>query len=134
MANTEFSAGDWIEARCTKCRKITNHTVVAMTDKGPAQVRCETCKGTHKYRPAAAPKKAAATGPTARKASVQKEWSELLSGMDSSKAENYSMEGDYRVKSLIRHPRFGLGLVQRIAGVRKVEVLFEDGKKMLRCK
>jgi len=44
------------------------------------------------------------------------------------------MTATYKVKSLIAHPVFGLGQVQRVAGPQKIEVLFEDGLKMMRCK
>jgi hypothetical protein len=53
--------------------------------------------------------------------------------MNSDAARDYSMTGAYKVKSLINHPVFGLGLVQRVVGERKVEVLFEEGKKTMRC-
>ncbi|MDX2478966.1 MAG: hypothetical protein QNK24_01365 [Desulfuromusa sp.] len=39
----------------------------------------------------------------------------------------------YKLNALINHPVFGLGLVQRVIGSQKVEVLFEDGKKTMRC-
>jgi hypothetical protein len=34
----------------------------------------------------------------------------------------------------MNHPVFGLGVVQRVVGTRKIEVLFEDGKKTMRCR
>ncbi|HEX9776710.1 MAG TPA: hypothetical protein VGA63_01075 [Geopsychrobacteraceae bacterium] len=134
MQKTTLSAGDQIEARCTKCRKNTGHIIVAMTAEGPAKVQCNTCSGQHKYRSPTAPKKPAVRRTADPKAVEKKEWEELRSGMNSAKAADYSMTGTFKVKSLINHPVFGLGLVQRVAGSQKVEVLFEDGKKTLRCK
>ena len=49
-------------------------------------------------------------------------------------ARDYDMDKEYRVGSVIRHQRFGPGLVKLIAGKRKMEVLFETGKKIMRCK
>ena len=49
-------------------------------------------------------------------------------------AKDYDMDKEYRVGTVIRHQSFGPGLVQRIAGNRKMEVLFESGKKTMRCK
>ena len=134
MQNKTLSAGDHIEARCTKCRKTTGHIIVAMTEEIPAKVQCNTCSGQHKYRPPTAPKKPAVRRTADPKAAEKKEWEELRSSMNSAKAIDYSMTGTFKVKSLINHPVFGLGLVQRVAGSQKVEVLFEDGKKTLRCK
>lgn len=134
MQNTTLSAGDHIEARCTKCRKNTNHTIIAMADDVPAKVECNTCSGQHKFRPPTVPKKPATRRTVDPKAVEKKEWETLRPTMNSAKAADYSMTGTFKARSLINHPTFGLGLVQRIAGSQKVEVLFEDGVKLLRCK
>jgi hypothetical protein len=42
------------------------------------------------------------------------------------------MTGSYKVKDLVEHPLFGLGVVQRVVA-NKVEILFEQGRKLLRC-
>lgn len=134
MQNKTLSAGDHIEARCTKCRQTTGHIIIAMTEDGPAKVQCNTCSGQHKYRAPAVPKKPATRRTATPKNTDKKEWEELRPGMNSAKAVDYSMTGTFKVKSLINHPVFGLGQVQRVAGSQKIEVLFEDGKKTLRCK
>ncbi|HKL25443.1 MAG TPA: hypothetical protein VJ910_04395 [Desulfuromonadales bacterium] len=134
MPDKQLSAGDPIEARCTKCRSNTNHIVIAMVEEAPAKVKCNTCEREHKYRPPSAAKKKTVSRTVDPKVTDQEEWRRLQPEMDSAKAKNYSMDGDYRLKTLIRHPKFGLGLVQRVVGERKVEVLFEDGRKTMRCK
>lgn len=134
MQSTTPSAGDPIEAKCTKCKKITNHTIVAVTEKGPVKVQCNTCSGQHKYRSAAPVKKAPVRRSVDPKIAEQKEWGELRPGMNSEQAKDYSMTSAFKTGSLINHPIFGIGLVQRLAGPRKIEVLFEDGKKTMRCK
>jgi len=128
MSKTTESPGDPIEARCTKCRKITNHIIVAMDGETPAKVECNTCKGQHKYR-----KPAAKRQPANPKAAEQKEWAALQPDMNTAAAKAYSMEGKYKAQDLINHPTFGLGVVLRIAGYRKMEVLFEGGKRLMRC-
>ena len=127
------SVGDIIDARCTKCKKITNHVIVAMVDIKPVEVKCNTCNGTHRYR------KPASILDAAKRASdsllaTKEEWTLSRAAMDNENVKDYSMDKEYRVKAVIRHPVFGLGLVQRVVGDRKMEVLFEDGKKMMRCK
>lgn len=134
MNSSKLVAGDPIESRCTKCRKITNHIVVAMQDGIPAKVQCNTCGGQHKYRPAAAPKKPAVRRSANPKAAEQKEWSELRPDMNKDQATAYSMTSAYKVGALINHSVFGLGVVQCAAGPQKIEVLFETGKKVMRCK
>lgn len=138
MQNKVLSAGDFIEARCTKCREVTGHTIIAMTGVIPAKVECNRCGGQHKYRPAKPPapaKKAAPARKTASpRATGKNEWEALAADFDLSAASVYSMTESYKPKALISHPVFGLGVVQRIAGAQKIEVLFQDGMKILRCK
>ncbi len=134
MQATTLSAGDPIEARCTKCRKNTNHIVVAMAEEVPVKVQCNTCSGQHKYRPPTVPKKAAVRRTVDPKVAEQKEWQSLRPGMDSKQAIDYSMTTAFKVGGLMNHPAFGLGLVQDLVGPRKIKVLFEDGKKTMRCK
>lgn len=134
MQDATLSLGDPIEARCTKCRKNTGHVIVVMGEKSPDKVRCDACSREHKYRPPTAPRKPGVRKAVDPKINEQKEWAELRPTMDSGQAVTYSMTTAFKAGSLINHPVFGLGLVQRLTGPRKVEVLFEDGKKTMRCK
>ncbi len=86
MEISELTPGDPIEARCTKCRKNTNHIVVAMKDDLPAKVQCNTCSGQHKYRPPTAPKKPAVRRTVDPKVAEQKEWAELSPSMNGDQA------------------------------------------------
>ncbi|MDH3998405.1 MAG: hypothetical protein OET90_06160 [Desulfuromonadales bacterium] len=133
MADIVFSVGDPIESRCTKCRKITNHIIVAITDDVPAKVQCNTCEGQHKYRPPAAKKKPAAKRIAKPKELEQKEWQKLFADSEGQQSVPYAMTAAFKTGTVIKHPNFGLGLVQAITGPQKMEVLFEDGKKKLRC-
>ena len=42
--------GDSIDDHCSRCKRTTNHAVVAMGGEEVLQVRCETCNFEHKYR------------------------------------------------------------------------------------
>lgn len=132
MQNTKLSLGDPIEGRCTKCRKNTDHVIVTLVNDAPGKVQCNVCTREHKYRPPTVPRKPA-TRQVKPKDLERKEWEALRPNMDSAKAKTYSMTGAYKLNTLIDHPTFGLGLVQRVVGSRKIEVLFEDGKKTMRC-
>lgn len=133
MPSTTLAAGDPIESRCTKCRKITNHIIVAMAEDVPAKVQCNTCSGQHKYRPPTVRKKPATRRTVDPKIAEQKEWLKLQSDIEAKAAINYTMETAFKVGSVMKHPDFGLGLVQGNLGPQKVEVLFEDGKRKMRC-
>jgi hypothetical protein len=134
MQNITLSAGDPIKARCTKCRKNTDHVVITMGEEGPVNVRCNTCNREHKYRPPTAAKKPAKQQSVQPKDAERKEWQDLRPSLNSAEATDYSMTSSFKVKGLINHPVFGLGVVQRVVGPQKIEVLFEAGKKMMRCK
>ena len=133
MSTTVASVGDIIDARCTKCQNVTNHVIVAMVAAKPAKVTCNTCGGTHRYRsPTAVPRVAKVPG--GAPAVKPEEWIELRAAMSNLAARDYDMDLGYRVGTVIKHPNFGFGLVQRNVGNRKMEILFEDGKKTMRCK
>ena len=134
MQSTTPSVGDPIEARCTKCRKNTNHIIVAIVKEVPAKVECNTCSGQHKYRPPTAPKKPAVRRTVDPKIAERKEWEELMPSMNGKQKTDYSMTTAFKVGSLMNHSVFGVGIVQSHGGPRKIKVLFEDGVKTMRCK
>jgi hypothetical protein len=143
MEDKTLSVGDRIDARCTKCRKILNHTIVALVEELPARVKCNTCGGEHKYRKPAQPKaKATKAAPKISRVAKAKldlreaereEWEELQPKMINGQALDYAMDGKFTVGSVINHSVFGLGMVQQVGGPRKIFVLFQEGKKLLRC-
>ena len=148
MSNRKLSAGDLIEAHCTRCRKLLNHTIVALVEERVVRVECNTCRGMHNYRPAKEPKAPRASGagagilkkaPVARSAKKEpgdadrEEWALLRPSMDEARVVDYDMNGKYRVNDLVAHNVFGLGVIRRLTGPNKMEVLFQGGKKLLRC-
>ncbi len=56
MSNTKLSAGDAIEARCTKCRTNRKHFIIAISNEVPDKVQCDICEHQHKFKPAVTPK------------------------------------------------------------------------------
>lgn len=127
MSNKTLAIGEPIQTRCTKCRKITDHIIVAMFDDRPSEVQCNTCKTTS---PAKKPAVRRIADP---KKSERDEWATLRPGMDTTRAKDYSMTTTYRAKNLVNHPIFGLGLVKKVTGPHKMAVLFADGQKIMRC-
>lgn len=144
MGTRKLSAGDTIEARCTRCREARNHTIVAMVGEKVVRVECNTCGGVHNYKPVgqtSAPTEKPAgrkTGPAPRRAGKgpgaadRKEWESLRPDMQRERAVAYDMNGKYKVDDLVEHPVFGLGVVKSV-GSNKIEVLFQEGRKLLRC-
>lgn len=150
MTTRKLSAGDIIESRCTKCREVLNHRIVAMVEGKVVRVECNTCNGVHNYYPppsakeAKAPRAAVASKtrsttavPRASKKdpaeAEREEWASLQPTFDLEKALSYDMNARFNVKRLILHPVFGIGVVKAVIVPNKMQVLFKDGVKLLRC-
>jgi len=147
MTTRTLSAGDIIDARCTRCRKVMNHRIIAMVEGKVVRVECNTCGGAHNYHPPEKPKAASTTAGSRKPAAPARtsskkdpaaaeraEWASLRPTMNTERATAYDMSGSYRVNNLVEHPTFGLGVVKRLVPTSKIEVLFEAGIKLLRCK
>ena len=145
MSMKKLSAGDNIEAHCTRCRTILNHTIVAMVGERVVRVECNTCRGMHNYigvKTAAAPtprtssRKSALVSGKAKKEpgrAEREEWDSLRAAMEEKPVRAYDMNGKYRANDLVEHDVFGLGIVQLVVGPNKINVIFQSGKKLLRC-
>lgn len=133
MQHIPPATGDPVEVRCTKCRKLTSHTFVP-AEPAPTLLQCSICNRQRKVLSTTSPKKLAPRRAADPAAEERKEWAALEPTMNRTVAANYSMTASYKLKSLINHPLFGLGQVQRVIGPKKMEVLFSDGKKTMRCK
>ncbi|BBA71779.1 hypothetical protein [Geobacter sulfurreducens] len=143
MSGRPISAGDIIEARCTKCRAVYNHTIVAMIGTRVVRVQCNTCGGQHNYHSPQEEKKTVErssarrpVGEKPRRASAvagPSEWEHAMEGRDPASAVPYAMDASFRVDALVNHPTFGIGIVTAVIKPNKVEILFRDGKKLLRC-
>jgi hypothetical protein len=42
--------GDDIDDHCSRCKRTTDHSIVAMAGDEVLKSRCRTCGGEHKYR------------------------------------------------------------------------------------
>ncbi len=138
--NKQFTVGGDIESMCTKCREVRNHTIVAMVENKVARVECNTCGGVHNYRPpknAATPRTRKASDAPKRKSSRasadQEQWEKAVAGKGPGEVRSYDMGAGYKADELVEHPTFGLGIVTATFKPNKMEVLFQDGRKTMRC-
>ncbi|PLX80887.1 MAG: hypothetical protein C0616_06650 [Desulfuromonas sp.] len=145
MTNKTLSPGDILDAYCTKCRKMMNHTLIALVDEKPSRVKCNTCEGEHNFRNPPKTKKSASSGRTtaaatkkalaieAKKTEQREEWEKSCAALANTSPTTYSMDIVVKAKTLVQHKKFGLGVVQNVIGENKMTVLFQDGEKLLRC-
>jgi hypothetical protein len=165
-----LSPGQRVEARCTRCRDVTGHVVVALADGRVVKVQCCACGSTHRYypppRPPALPgaerplrvrsgeerteaareqrkpepREKPGTGRQSRekqqearlRAEMERQWRDALARTPAVPLP-YAMDGRFPLGGLVSHPVFGVGMVLALTPPDKMEILFREGVKALRC-
>jgi hypothetical protein len=148
MAKPLRVAGE-VDGWCTRCRLLLNHRIVSMKNGSPYQVECLTCRTTHLWRKGAPGEKPAATserprptgGPssagtgrarsTASAMRHEQKWEQAIAGRGVLEFKAYSAGEVFREGQLLRHKKFGDGVVTRVIDAGKVEVLFRDEARTL---
>jgi len=141
----DIRVGGEIDAVCTRCRRVTNHRIVAMVDGRIKRVICLTCDSQHNYHQPQGQKNPASVevrrvGKELKKTSApqggprvfamwMKGREELAAG--GGRPRPYRLQEGYQAGEAIEHPKFGLGFIQKIIPPRKMEVMFENDVKTL---
>lgn len=140
IRKTSYTAGDEVDSKCTKCKMVLAHTVVAMVGDQIARVRCNTCGGEHAYRPPPTASEATAKRRRAeRKAATAdiavlptaSDFEDLSKRVDMSTPADYSPKMELDRHLVIQHPKFGVGVVTDLKEGRKANVAFADGGRVL---
>lgn len=147
-----LKAGGEVDSWCTKCRLMLNHRIIAMVGGTPARVECSTCGSHHNYRARAPGEKAgtagravrsssssssgprSARGPTkAAQALMERErsWEKAIAGKGVHDFRPYRVSETFSEGELVRHSKFGDGVVTRVIEGKKVEILFRDEPRTL---
>jgi hypothetical protein len=139
-----------VDSWCTRCRLILNHRIVSMKNGKAHQVECLTCRTQHLWRanapgekPAAASgserSRSSAAAPSAaggralRGAALRQEqqWEKAIAGRGVHEFKAYNVGATFNEGDLVRHKKFGDGVVTRIIDAHKVEILFRDEPRTL---
>ena len=141
MARTGYKAGDEVDSKCTKCKMVLAHVIVAMVGDAIARVKCNTCGGEHAYRPPPSASEATAKKRRAERKSSNIErigtrasasdYEVLMKGKDAGTAQPYKPTMVLNRDDVITHPKFGVGLVTEIKEGQKAHVAFPDGGRIL---
>jgi hypothetical protein len=129
--------GQELSAQCGKCKEERTHIVAAMDGEIVRRVTCSMCGSTHNYKvkPAAAPAGAgssSAASPGKRKIGSRRTKEAEAFNIDPKRpVKSYDMNNVYSANDVINHPKFGLGAVEATLPPNKIEVRFQEGKKML---
>ena len=124
--------GQEISAYCGKCKTERTHIVAAMDAEIVRKVTCSMCKGTHNYKDKA-PEKPAPRAPRAKSAtgSRQSKQGGAFAIDPKRPVKSYDMNTNFAAGDVINHPKFGLGSVEISFPPNKIEVRFQEGKKLL---
>lgn len=151
--------GDRIEARCTRCRDVTGHVVVALVGGQIVKVECCACGSVHKYYPAKEEKTVTAAAPRRVRAgsdrtalmqaaqakqyggtralhkaqAMENTWRTALERPSAPAPKLYTMGVVLAVGDIVEHSVFGMGAVQAIIRPDKAEIIFREGVRLLRC-
>lgn len=172
---SSFVTGQIVEARCSRCKDITGHVIMACVDGVPVKVECRACGSVHKYvapgtrahnekestvsvragrdrtmvmdaavhaEAARAQREDKAARPASlsreekklvqKREQAEQQWQKAVSSI-TGEAVPYAMTGSFSANTLVEHPVFGIGAVLEVIPPDKMEVLFREGVKRLRC-
>ncbi len=138
-----------VDSWCTKCRLVLNHRIVSMKNGKAYQVECLTCRAQHLWRQHAPGEKAPAADGAAKRGSGpssstsaktprvsaamrhEQSWEKAIAGRGVNEFKTYNVGGTFEPGDLVRHKKFGDGVVTRVIDAHKVEVLFRDEARTL---
>ncbi|MBK8257314.1 MAG: hypothetical protein IPK82_32150 [Polyangiaceae bacterium] len=149
--------GGEIDSYCTKCKLDLTHRIIAMVGDTVKKVECKTCGSHHLYRKpkserdaemAAAAKAGSAVKKTKadgaprtaseRHAAAERAerervstWEKAIAGQPTGAFRPYSVKTLFGQGELVRHAKFGDGVVARVIDRAKVEILFQDGTRTM---
>lgn len=158
MTLKKAKTGGEIDAYCTKCKLDLTHRIIAMVGEAVKKVECKTCGSHHLYRKPKAereadqkahakagsatprpprreggPRTAAERHAAAERAERERvsTWENAIAGQPTNAFKAYSVKAMFGAGELVRHSKFGDGVVARVIDRAKVEILFQDGPRTM---
>jgi hypothetical protein len=149
MAQVHYVEGSVVDGFCPKCEAVTEHTIIKATKRSLREVKCEVCSFVHKYQKTAKAKTKAKKAKTKakkaktkrktrkkaqevdRKAQAMAEWEAACLENAGVEPLDYSMKTAWEPGAVLLHSSFGKGVVLKTLSERKIEVIFQDGRKRL---
>ena len=140
--------GEIVKVECRACGSVHKYYPPATPKeaKGKTAV-CRVKAGetrkevVNSFKPTSTPSTAAASPAATSRAvakaqkaaeDMEQNWQRTMN-MTAASARPYAMNETFAVGDVVDHPKFGNGVVQEIFPPDKMQILFRDGAKMLRC-
>ena len=156
MTTKKPKTGGEIDAFCTKCKLDLTHRIIAMVGDAVKRVECKTCGSHHNYRRPKSERdarmaklekrdeerRAAVSSGGGSKAAREERaaraereqtsaWEHAIAGKPSSAFVPYRISLHFGQGDLVKHPKFGDGVVAKVIDSSKVEILFKDGPRTM---
>jgi len=129
------SVGQQTSAYCGRCKLERTHTIAAMEPDGTIKkVTCSMCGSYHNYSRNSKNSNHNHNGDNKKDgASKRTRSTRAMEDLSQSgkPARPYAMTACFTEGDIINHPKFGLGCVETIKAPDKIEVRFQEGKKIL---
>jgi ribosomal protein L44E len=131
--------GKDVEAYCGKCKADTWHVVTVVKNGKLNKVICKICNATHVYKAPEGSEAPAKAAPTTRRRTTgtsrtgrgKKDWGTLVGQIEDKQVIDYAISGEFSTIPAIRHKNFGVGVITKVHNRNKIEVIFQEGTKIL---
>ena len=140
--------GEIVKVECRACGSVHKYYPPATPKEAKGKTAgCRVKAGetrkeaVNSFKPTSTPSTAAASPAAVSRAAakaqkaaedMEQNWQRTMN-MTAASARPYAMNESFAVGDVIDHPKFGSGVVQEIFPPDKMQILFRDGAKMLRC-
>jgi Zn ribbon nucleic-acid-binding protein len=121
--------GAEIEAHCPKCHS-TAHTIVSKYEDEVRRVQCNSCGHVHPYKKPRDDEEAEAPPPK-KKAQKAKPTYDQVMAKSKKPPRPYHIGEYFKELEIVSHPKFGVGFVTENIGNDKIEVTFQQDKRVL---
>lgn len=122
-----------IEEWCPVCKEIKPHAII-----GGDRIACAACNHEHSrdreaFSEHPVKHSVLSDEDKSSEASLCEAWKRLVAQEDESSAQAYSIRLKLAEGDIVRHAKFGIGIVVDMNDSTKAEVLFKDGIRRLVC-
>ena len=124
--------GAEVEAHCPKCKADTTHVVISKYEDEIRRVQCNPCGDVHGYRKPKGESDEETPEPTSKKKQPKAKptWDQVMAKAKKA-PRNYAIDEYFKEMEIVAHPKFGVGYVTENIGDDKIEVTFQDDKRVL---
>ncbi len=135
--------GEIVKVECRACGSV--HKYYPPATPKAAKVKTAVCRvkagetrkeAVNAFKPTTTPSTAAASRPAAKAQKLaddmEQNWQRTMN-QTAAASRPYAMNETFAVGDVVDHPKFGSGVVQELFPPDKMQILFREGAKMLRC-